>query len=255
MRRGRAKGSARSLKRRAPVLTHMADTDGEGTDGASLTRRHVVVGAAGAAVGGAAGVAIFSDGLFSGSDGGTTVEKEEPNDDGEATLGELRWLLEEDPRTEYTVDVTSFKYQGEVIDVRYESSAREQSGSDRWRWHLNELGHVIRSFATYVASDGPKLEWNRTATATGSPGESEPTEGSDPTTVPATATGDGASITGARLIAHVENPYSVDTGSSIPPQDEVYGIERRWIRNWIVGAWSNERVLNVVRQAKVGVKD
>ncbi|MFQ3294398.1 MAG: hypothetical protein ACI8VE_001469, partial [Natrialbaceae archaeon] len=50
----------------------MADTDGEGTDRASLTRRQVVVGGAGAALGGAAGVAIFSDGLFSNSDGTTT---------------------------------------------------------------------------------------------------------------------------------------------------------------------------------------
>ena len=88
----------------------MADTDGEGTDGASLTRRHVVVGAAGAAVGGAGGVAIFSDGLFSDAGGTSSIEKQEPNDDGEASLGELHWLLEENPQTEYTVDVTQGTY-------------------------------------------------------------------------------------------------------------------------------------------------
>jgi len=229
----------------------MADTDGEGTDGASVTRRHVVVGAAGAVVGGAGGVAIFSDGLFSDSGGTSSIEKQEPNDDGEASLGELHWLLEENPQTEYTVDVTSFQYEGDVIDVRYESRAKAQSGSDRWRWHLNELGHVIRSFATYVASDGPKLEWNRGEAANGTASESESTGTSEPTTVPATTAAGGGSIEGTRLIAHVENPYSVETGSTIPPQDEVYGIERRWVRNWIVGAWSTERVLNVVRQAKV----
>lgn len=94
-----------------------------------------------------AGVSIFSDGLFTNSKGTTTVAKREPNDDGEASLGELWWLLEDDPRTEYTIDVTSFEYEGDVVDVRYESNAASQSGSERWRWHLNEMGHVIRSFA------------------------------------------------------------------------------------------------------------
>ncbi|MFT4957238.1 MAG: hypothetical protein ACI9PP_000329 [Halobacteriales archaeon] len=233
----------------------MADTDGEGTDRASLTRRQVVVGGAGAALGGAAGVAIFSDGLFSNSDGTTTIEKEEPNDDGEASLGELYWLLEEHPQTEYSIDVTNFQYEGDVIEVRYESKAIDQSGSDRWRWHLNELGHVIKSFGTYVAGDGPNLEWNRTAGAGGNGNETVTPGTSDPTTVPATTSAGADSIEGSSLIAHVENPYSVETGATTPAQDEVYGIKRRWVRNWIVGAWSTERILNMVRRAEVGSGD
>ncbi len=231
----------------------MTDTDDGGTDERSLGRRHVVVGGAGAVVGGVAGVAIFSDGRFTDSDGTTTIEKREPNDDGEASPGELRWLLEDDPRTEYTIDVTSFTLEGDVIDVRYESNATSQSGSDRWRWHLNEMGHVIKSFARYVASDGPNLEWSRTSTGgTGDGPDGTTSADSTPTTVPATtATGSG-SIEGTRLIAHVENPYDVGTGSTVPAQDAVYGIERRWVRNWIAGAWSNQRLLNVVRQARVG---
>jgi hypothetical protein len=232
----------------------MADEDDEATDRASLTRRHVVVGAAGAAIGGVGGVAIFSDGLFADNGGARSVEIQEPDDDGEATLGELRWLLEEDPRTEYTIDVTSFKFQGEVIEVRYESNAKSQSGADRWRWHLNEMGRVIQSFAQYVAADGPKLEWASAATGDGTDGEqaetSTPT--SAPTTVPATTATGADPIEGKRLIAHVENPYSVTTGSTTPAQDDVYGIERRWVRNWIAGAWSEQRMINIVRRARVG---
>lgn len=229
----------------------MTDEAGDSDGSGALTRRHAVVGGAGAVVGGVAGVAIFSDGLFGDSGGTKTIEKREPNDDGEASLGELRWLLEKDPRTEYTIDVTTFTYSGDVIDVRYESAATEQSGSDRWRWHLNEMGHVISSFGQYVAGDGPNLAWPPDGTTDGAGGGGSGTTTAKPTTVPATTATGGQPIEGKRLIAHVENPYTANTESSTPPQDEVYGIERRWIRNWIAGAWSEQRLINVVRQSKV----
>lgn len=225
----------------------------DGTERRTVTRRNVVVGGAGAVVGGVAGVATFSGGILGKSTGPRSVSKRAPDDDGEATLGELRWLLENHPESEYTIDVTAFEFDDGVIDVRYESGAKTKSGTDRWKCHLNELGHVIDSFATYVASDGPNLEWsNRGGRTTNGSEDGDSASNDAPTTVPPVTIDEDASMAGERLIAHVENPYTVEDGSKTPAQDEAYGIERRWIVNWIVGAWSTQRILNTVRQTRIG---
>lgn len=225
-------------------------------DTGGLTRRGLVAAVGGAGVGGTAGVLYFGDVLGGGGGGTTQITAQEPNDDSEASLGELRYLIESYEDSEYTVDVTSFTYDGGVIDVRYESAAADRSGHDRWRRHLGELGHVAWAFGLYVQSDGPNLEWNTgTSEESGTANDGTGTATSDrPTTVSgATEPGDGE-VKGTRLTARIENPYSVEEGSETPEQPSSYGIERRWIRNWIAGAWTEERLINRIANTRVGTE-
>lgn len=220
-------------------------------DTGGLSRRGLVAALGGAGVGGVAGVLYFGDLLGGGGDGTGQITAQEPNDDGEASLGELRYLIESYEGSDYTVDVTSFTFDGEVIDLRYDSGAADRSDYERWRHHLGELGHVAWAFGLYVRSDGPNLEWN-TGTGEGTGGGTETTTASPPTTVSgATEPGDGE-VEGTRLTARIENPYSVEDGSETPAQPSSYGIERRWVRNWIAGAWSEERLINRIANTRVG---
>ena len=77
--------------------------------------------------------------------GSNEVEKEEPNQDGTGTLGELRWILEE----QHELAVTSMTFSDGTVHLTYGSTAtnREESRS--------EIGEVISAYGLVVESDAP----------------------------------------------------------------------------------------------------
>ncbi|WP_256300192.1 hypothetical protein [Haloarchaeobius salinus] len=97
------------------------------------TRRSVLAGGAAALAG------------LAGCLGGNQVQKSEPNQDGEGTLGELRWILEET----HGMTVTSMTFDDEVVDLEYESSAGDRAES------REEIGQVISSYGLIIDSGGP----------------------------------------------------------------------------------------------------
>ncbi|WP_257300069.1 hypothetical protein [Haloarchaeobius sp. FL176] len=97
------------------------------------TRRSVLAGGAAALAG------------LAGCLGGNQVQKSEPDQDGEGTLGELRWILEET----HGMSVTSMTYSDEVVDLEYESQASDSAES------RDEIGQVISSYGLIIESDGP----------------------------------------------------------------------------------------------------
>jgi len=216
-------------------------------DELGVSRRALLAGGTGAVVGGAAGVLYFGDVMGGGdADGGSEqVTAQDPDGDGESTLPELRYLIESLEQEEHTVTVTSFTYTNDVIELAYESNAGAQSGYQRWHTHVGELGHVVWSYARYIADDGPKLDW---------PPESSEDEGtaSRPTAISGTAEDGTGEVTGVRMTASIENPYSVESEESeTPEQPDSYAIEREWAVNWIVGAWPWDRLINTVANTRV----
>ena len=87
---------------------------------------------------------------------GRAIEPEEPNDDGEASLGEFHHILENAGAENGRLDVTEFRYFSEedVIHVSYESQASEEGDNSFRRQHLREVGQVIAMFSEYVAQGG-----------------------------------------------------------------------------------------------------
>ena len=103
------------------------------------TRRSVLAGGAAALAG------------LAGCLGGNQVQKSEPDQDGEGTLGELRWILEET----HGMSVTSMTYSDEVVDLEYESQASDSAES------RDEIGQVISSYGLIIESDGPSARHRR----------------------------------------------------------------------------------------------
>ncbi len=220
-------------------------------DELGVSRRALLAGGAGAAVGGAAGVLYFGDVL--GGDGGggpEGISGQEPDGDDEATIGELRYLIESWDQREYTLEVTSFTYSEGVVNLGYNSAAAEQSGYERWRVHLNEVGHVLWSYAQYVANNEPNLSW---PPGDGSSGDGTTAQGtaSRPTTV-ARGTVPEDDRRALRILASIENPYTVSDDSQTPEQQDSYGVEGQWIGNWLAGAWTEQDLINRVVQSRVG---
>ncbi len=226
-------------------------------DEPGVSRRGLLAAGAGAAVGGGAGVLYFG-GWLDGGGGSTQVEAQEPNADGQATLGELRYLLESWDGRPTTLDVTDFTYEDGVVDVAYRSAAEDQSGYQRWRTHLTEVGHVLWSYAQYVDNNDADLSWppgsgggDGGTTAPGTEGTASGTTRGGPTAVAReTVPEDGRRA--LRILATVENPYSVPDDSDTPDQGSSYGVERQWIANWLAGAWTEQALINRVVQTRVG---
>jgi hypothetical protein len=223
--------------------------------GLPLTRRQLVAAGGGAILGGAGGVLAFGDvlgggGGDDGSDGPRTIEKEEPDGNSEATLGELYYLLEEgQDGAAVTVDVKSFTYDEGVIEVSYRSGAASKSGRERWNHHLEEMGHVVQSYTTYVQVDGPDVQQQTPHESATAPGQ--------------TTAGDFDTVEGHTLVATVTNPYEVETatatttedgGVTTPAQHEKYGIKRSWVRQYLAGRIGSNRLINLVNQSQIGVE-
>lgn len=117
------------------------DAEPEGDAGGfDLSRRKAVVGGVGVLVGAVAGAgATFVQ------NGARQIPKEEPNSDGKGTLGELRWILEE----QHQLAVTSMVEAGDTVELTYETRATERAESRQ------EIGGVISAYGLIVANDGP----------------------------------------------------------------------------------------------------
>lgn len=228
-------------------------------DSGGVSRRGLLAAAGGAGVGGVAGVAYFGD-VFGGGGGGdggdgsgqAEVTGRAPDDDGDASLAELRYLIESYDGRQYTLDVTGFTYADGSVDLSYRSTAAEQSDYERWRHHLNEVGHVAWAYGQYVAANDPNLDWPPAGdTATTASGATS-TSAADGSTTAETLSAD--EIDGGRarrIVATVENPYAVETGSETPAQPERYGVEQVWIGNWLAGNWSRDRLINAIANSRV----
>lgn len=221
-------------------------------DSGGVSRRGLLAAVGGAGVGGVAGVAYFGDvfgGGGDGGDGGTTeITAQEPNEDGKASLGELRYLLESVESRQYTLEVTGFSYTDGTVELSYRSGAAEQSGYDRWRYHRNELGHVAWSYARYVAANDPNLDWPPAG------GEQMGTTESTTTTSTAVETLSPDQVDGGRarrILATIENPYSVETGSDTIPQPTKYGVEQHWVGNWVAGNWTSLKLIRTIANSRV----
>lgn len=231
-------------------------------DSGGVSRRGLVAAAGGAGLGGLAGIVYFGGFLGGGGDGGSggprQITAKAPNDDGKASLAELRYLLGSIEGRRYTLDVTRFAYQDGVVDMAYRSGAADQSGYDRWRYHVNELGQVVWSYGQYVAANDPNLDWPPAGRAETTPGgtatatTSETATEGGPTTVRTLSADEIDENRASRIVATVENPYAVETGSETPAQPSSYGVERRWIGNWLAGAWSQRKLLTTVANSRVG---
>jgi hypothetical protein len=116
------------------------DDDADG--GFGVSRRQAVVGGLGVLVGGVVGVGATL------ATGGNQIRKKQPNNDGKGTLGELRWILEE----EHGLRVSSMVRNDETVEVTYRSNA-ESRGESR-----EEIGMVISSYGLILAADGPTEE-------------------------------------------------------------------------------------------------
>lgn len=81
--------------------------------------------------------------------GPESVTPEEPNDDGTATLGEIRYLLAENDVEEYErLDVTEMRRDGDVVRLTYASEATDVNE------FVDEVGTITRLYAVYVGNGG-----------------------------------------------------------------------------------------------------
>lgn len=81
--------------------------------------------------------------------GPTEIEPEEPNDDGSASLGEVRYLLESNDVDEYEqLSVSSMVRDGDEIQVTYASDAAHAAE------FANEIGTIAAVYGIYVDRGG-----------------------------------------------------------------------------------------------------
>ncbi|MFW5924224.1 MAG: hypothetical protein ACOCSP_01345 [archaeon] len=131
-------------------------TDGnDDTTAASfLSRRLFLAGLGGIGVGTAIGVSYG----FLGTDeeDGRAIEPEEPNEDGEATLAEFHYILENSGEENARLDVTEFRYfpDDDVIYVTYRTRASDDGDDPPQRQHVREVGQMVRMFTEYVTQNG-----------------------------------------------------------------------------------------------------
>jgi len=132
-------------------------TGSESDDSGSLgiSRRSMVVGAAGIGLGTVLGVGYT---VLGDSTPDRSIEPAEPDDDGEASLGELHYILENSGPEHSQLDVTEFRYYGddETIKVSYRTRADDVEDVPPQRQHVREVGQMTRMFSEYVAQNGEK---------------------------------------------------------------------------------------------------
>lgn len=138
-----------------------SESDPGGDDGGSLgiSRRTIVVGAAGIGLGSVLGVsyALLGD---SDSNQTRTIEPEQPDDDGTATLAELHYILENSGTENARLDVTEFVYfpDDATVKISYRSRTGEVEDVPPQRQHVREVGQMVRMYAEYVAQNGDKAD-------------------------------------------------------------------------------------------------
>ncbi|MFW6003559.1 MAG: hypothetical protein ACOCPT_03970 [Halanaeroarchaeum sp.] len=135
----------------SPVGDPPADSGG----GLPVSRRQLIAGIAGIGVGSVIGVGYA---LTGDSGAGQEIEPVEPDDDGEATLAEFHYILEESGPEEGRLDVTRFRYleEDDVIAIDYRTGADEVDDVPPQRQHVREVSQVIRMFSEYVAQNGDR---------------------------------------------------------------------------------------------------
>ncbi|WP_435358286.1 hypothetical protein [Haloarchaeobius sp. DFWS5] len=89
--------------------------------------------------------AVAAFGLAGCLGGSEQVEPKEPDGDGSGTLGELRWILEQN----HEMEITSMTYEEGLVDLSYSSTATSRAES------RSEIGAVISVYGLIVSSDGP----------------------------------------------------------------------------------------------------
>ncbi|GAA0274476.1 hypothetical protein [Halobacterium noricense] len=133
----------------------------EGDDAGPLgiSRRTMVVGAAGIGLGSVLGVSYAVLG-GSNPDQTRTVEPAEPDDDGTATLGELHYILENSGAESGRLNVTEFVYfpDDSAVRVSYRTRAGEVEDVPPQRQHVREVGQMVRMYAEYVAQGGDEAD-------------------------------------------------------------------------------------------------
>ncbi|MCG1002951.1 MULTISPECIES: hypothetical protein [Halobacterium] len=131
--------------------------DDEGPLG--ISRRTVVVGAAGIGLGSVLGVGYA---VLGGSNGNQSraIEPEQPDEDGTASLGELHYILENSGTEGARLDVTEFVYYSDddTVRISYRTRAGEVEDVPPQRQHVREVGQMVRMYAEYVAQGGDKAD-------------------------------------------------------------------------------------------------
>lgn len=133
---------------------------GDGDDSVlGVSRRTVVVGAAGIGLGSVLGVGYA---VLGGSDEpqNRSIEPKQPNDDGKASLAELHYILENSGAENARLDVTEFVYQPDedAVRVSYRTRADDVEDVPPQRQHIREVGQMVRMYAEYVSQGGEKAD-------------------------------------------------------------------------------------------------
>lgn len=101
-------------------------------------------------------IATFGAGLLAGcagldgsGTGARTITPVEPDDDGTATLGELRYLLSDNEVDRYeNLDVRRLVRRGDTVELTYASTAADVNE------FVGEMGTVAALYAVYVGNGG-----------------------------------------------------------------------------------------------------
>ncbi|NIB99368.1 hypothetical protein [Halobacterium sp. R2-5] len=136
-----------------------SESGGDDTGPLDVSRRTMVVGAAGIGLGSVLGIsyAVLGD---SDPNQTRTVEPTEPNEDGTATLGEFHYILENSGAENARLDVTEFVYSPDAaaVEISYRSRTEEVEDVPPQRQHVREVGQMARMYAEYVAQDGDEAD-------------------------------------------------------------------------------------------------
>lgn len=132
-----------------------ADETGDESKSSFLSRRMFLAGIGGIGVGTVIGVGY---GFLGNREDGRAIEPTEPNEDGEATLAEFHYILENSGEASSRLDVTAFRYfsDDDVIYVSYQTAATTDGDVPPQRQHVQEVGQMVRMFTEYVTQNGKK---------------------------------------------------------------------------------------------------
>jgi hypothetical protein len=136
-----------------PDVPSNDDRSGDADTAFGVSRRKVVAGAAGISLGSVLGVGYA---VLNSSSPGRSVKAQEPNDDGEASLGELRYILENNGPEHSRLDISRFQYfsDDDNIEITYQTRAGSVDDVPPQRQHVREVGQMARMFAEYVSQNG-----------------------------------------------------------------------------------------------------